>query len=346
MEASRNYIEIQEGSLSDGQWEAYHHMIFEGFPTPRNKQVAPSLSSFRNSRLRLIQATHTREFFLTDNDQPLGRLIYGVHNAGGDEQAAFAMFNILPHEYSPDLSRFIAETLLGLMREMGHEKVYVTTWQEKNSALLEHWGGEFQNDLAMLEFRREQVNEAQLREWADDEILHKLGLMAVRASSLPDEWMDNYAQLNQVLFEDMIRSREGMPQENSTAFFRRLYQKASDSGQKWHHILLVDHEQKLAGFTLLVRVPDTPTVLHQKMTVVRRDMRRKHLARWLKAALLLDVLRDFPDWEIIKTECYRENYPILHLNEQMGFRQAAGKKEYILSMEKLEAYLASDKALS
>jgi hypothetical protein len=136
-----------------------------------------------------------------------------------------------------------------------------------------------------------------------------------------------------------------MPQENSTAFFRNLYRKAADSGQKWYHILLIDEDQELAGFTLLVRLPDTPETLHQRTTVVRRDLRRKSLARWLKAAMILDVLDKFDDWTGILTECYQENFPIIKLNRQMGYQELTQKKEYELSRESLEAFL-TDQPLS
>lgn len=345
MAESFSYKEIAPDSLSDSEWLDFYQLVFLKMQHAAPRTMMPTAEVFREQRLRMVETNDMREFFLTENDIPFGRIIYGTHNRGGTDEAPFALFNTLHETYTEETARFLARIFLQQMKDFGHSRVFLTIWQDKNESLMSQWGGKFLNNLSLLELRRENVNERMYRQWSDDSYLKENGLYAVRASSLPDELMDDYAQLNQVLFEDMIRSGKEMPQENSTAFFRNLYRKAADSGQKWYHILLIDEDQELAGFTLLVRLPDTPETLHQRTTVVRRDLRRKSLARWLKAAMILDVLDKFDDWTGILTECYQENFPILKLNRQMGYQELTQKKEYELSRESLEAFL-TDQPLS
>lgn len=330
------YKRVVPGSLSDEEWMAFYDLVFHQMPHAAPRKNIPSLKVFQSQRLRMVQSNDVREFLLLDQGTPFGRVIYGTHNLGAADEAPFALFNTLHDSYSSDTARFLGQLFLEQMQDFAHERVFLTIWQDKNEALLQQLGGRFLNNLILLELNRKQIDVDAYRQWADHALLDKLGLYAVRASSLPDELMDDYAQLNQVLFEDMIRSGGEVPQENSTAFFRNLYRKAADSGQRWHHILLIDQAQELAGFTLLVRLPDTPETLHQRTTVVRRDLRRHSLARWLKASMVLDVLDKFDDWNSILTECYQENFPILKLNKEMGFGELAGKKEYILEKGELE----------
>lgn len=331
-----DYKRVVPGSLSDSEWMAFYDLVFHQMAHAAPRKMLPSLEVFQSQRLRMVQSNDVREFLLVEHGIPFGRVIYGTHNRGAADEAPFALFNTLHDSYSADTARFLGRIFLEQMQDFDHERVFLTIWQDKNEMLLQQLGGKFLNNLILLELKRNQIDVDAYRQWADEALLDRLGLYAVRASSLPDELMDDYAQLNQVLFEDMIRSGGEVPQENSTAFFRNLYRKAADSGQRWHHILLIDQAGELAGFTLLVRLPDTPETLHQRTTVVRRDLRRHSLARWLKASMVLDVMDTFDDWNSLLTECYQENFPILTLNKAMGFSELAGKKEYVLEREELE----------
>lgn len=330
-----DYKRIAPGSLSESEWDDFYQLVFHKMAHAAPRTLLPSREVFQAQRLRMVESNDVREFLLQENGIPFGRIIYGTHNRGGADEAPFALFNTLHDAYSPETIRFIGQIFAEQMDDFGHQRVFLTVWQDKNELLLRDLGGKFLNHLNLLQLKRSDVDLAAYRAWASEDLLTEHGLYAVRASSLPDDLMDDYAQLNQVLFEDMIRSGREIPQENSTAFFRNLYRKAADSGQKWHHILLIDKDQELAGFTLLVRLPDTPETLHQRTTVVRRDLRRQSLARWLKASMVLDVLEKYNDWNLILTECYAENFPILQLNQSMGFQELAGKKEYVLERKTL-----------
>jgi mycothiol synthase len=77
---------------------------------------------------------------------------------------------------------------------------------------------------------------------------------------------------------------------------------------------------RLAGYSEVFYSPSQPTLLHQGATGVLPAYRNRGLGRWLKAAMIEQVLHLWPDVCFVRTDNAETNAPMLSINVQMGFR--------------------------
>jgi GNAT superfamily N-acetyltransferase len=75
-----------------------------------------------------------------------------------------------------------------------------------------------------------------------------------------------------------------------------------------------------AGYTNIVCQKLHPAMAYQWDTGVDPDHRNKGLGRWLKAAMMQDIVANYPDVEIVVTENAESNAPMLNINVEMGFK--------------------------
>ena len=158
---------------------------------------------------------------------------------------------------------------------------------------------------------------------------------------IPDNLVDAYATfltelINQVPrgeinMNDMVREPEDVKRDEE-----RIY----SLGGKIFYGLTIEKTGELSGVSYLIHVPQTPTVVYQGLTGVRKQYRGRGLGKWLKAALLLHIKEVLPNISYISTGNATTNEPMLHINEKLGFQRY--KTRYIgqLTIQELENYFA------
>lgn len=97
---------------------------------------------------------------------------------------------------------------------------------------------------------------------------------------------------------------------------------------------------ELAGYTEVYHDPSTPHVLHQWDTGVFPKYRGHGLGKWLKAAMVERVPRDWPDVRFIRTENANSNAPMLKINNAMGFRPYKDWIIWQVEVARVKAYLS------
>ncbi|MFQ5985759.1 MAG: GNAT family N-acetyltransferase [Thermoplasmata archaeon] len=100
----------------------------------------------------------------------------------------------------------------------------------------------------------------------------------------------------------------------------------------------------ISGLTELGYYPEEDWMIHQWMTGVRRPYRGRGLGKWIKAAMLLRVRKEFPQVRVVRTGNAFSNAPMLSINERLGFKLYREGMEVQISLEDLEAYLTKDPA--
>lgn len=80
--------------------------------------------------------------------------------------------------------------------------------------------------------------------------------------------------------------------------------------------------EEYAGMSVLRRRPESPAVLQQSITAVRREYRRRGIARTLNQAALRYAWES--RCETVRAGVASTNTGMLRLNEELGFRQVAG----------------------
>ena len=157
----------------------------------------------------------------------------------------------------------------------------------------------------------------------------------------PDEYLDAYARLKDVMNTAPFDELELEAFKITPELIREEEASLKARGQrKW--VVASRHRSSgdLAGYTETYWSPSNPRVLNQGDTGVVAQHRGNRLGRWLKAAMLGEVLKDKPELQFIRTGNADSNDAMLKINHDMGFKPYKAVTVWQLETEALAAYLS------
>lgn len=123
--------------------------------------------------------------------------------------------------------------------------------------------------------------------------------------------------------------------------FREREARVADEGSTWITAVTVETDGGLSGLTEMTHVPDSKWIIFQQLTGVRDADRGRGLGKWLKAAMLLRVRREFPEVRVVTTGNASANVPMLSINERLGFRTHREPVVVEMTRDALESYEGS-----
>jgi GNAT superfamily N-acetyltransferase len=108
-----------------------------------------------------------------------------------------------------------------------------------------------------------------------------------------------------------------------------------------HRLLLASHEATGAavGFTETNRHPETPWIIGQQGTAVDPAHRGHGIGKWIKAAMIERIWREWPDARVIQTGNAYSNAPMLSINDRLGFKEVWSTIVWQLKITDARRYL-------
>ncbi len=174
------------------------------------------------------------------------------------------------------------------------------------------------------QLRTADVDEHQLDEWiaragerATDYEIVNLG------SPIPDEYRERFVAVTEVMNTAPMEDFEEEPFHWSLEL---LADAEKSEALRKRTILTFAAVHKptgvFAGYTNVVYQSLFPAKAHQWDTGVDPEHRNLGLGRWLKAAMMKEILTNYPDVAVVETENAGSNAPMLNINIEMGFKPA------------------------
>ena len=112
-----------------------------------------------------------------------------------------------------------------------------------------------------------------------------------------------------------------------------------DKVNRWTLYVRERETRSLVGYTEVLWSPFEPETLDQGMTCVLPEYRNHGLGRWIKAAMLLELVRERPAVRQVRTGNATTNAPMLKINHELGFRPRMTRKDWQVDLEQLSNYL-------
>ena len=242
-----------------------------------------------------------------------------------DLENSFGFFYVHPDHRLRGLGRQVATRVLDYAEADGRKRLAVgipVGFTSDSLAKRAGMKGAYRERISQL--RVADVDLGQLDRWiergserASDYEVISLG------SPIPDEYRERYVAVTEVMntapmedFEEepfhwtleMLADAEAMEQlkERTILTFVAVHRPTG----------------VFAGYTNVVYQSLHPSVAHQWDTGVDPAHRNLGLGRWLKAAMMKELITNYPAIEIIETENAESNAPMLNINIEMGFQSA------------------------
>ena len=109
--------------------------------------------------------------------------------------------------------------------------------------------------------------------------------------------------------------------------------------QRWTAVVYERSTGRPVGFTEVILEQQRPEIIHQGLTGVFPEFRNHGIGRWLKAAMLDRILRDWPQGRIIRTGNAGSNAPMLKINSELGFRADHVDQAWQVDLEQAERFV-------
>lgn len=284
-------------------------------PTPRAMRIA----EWRN----LPGFQRIPRWVLREDEEIVGSAV-AVYDLHQNLDNGFARIHVHPRRRRRGLGRALAESVLDHLA--GEGRVRVDTWIKDGEVPGETMAaklgmksvyGEKRSRLSIadldLELMRSWVDRAKERA-SDYELVYL-------QSPVPEEHLERVAALSGVMNtaprEDFEEEDEVMTPE----MWRDFEDKITAARGRLHNLVAIHLPTgEYAGYTQIKTQELQPDLAWQNDTGVDPAHRNRGLGRWLKAAMILRIVADYPAVTRVDTFNAGSNEPMLNINVAMGFR--------------------------
>ncbi len=159
---------------------------------------------------------------------------------------------------------------------------------------------------------------------------------------VPEEMIEEYCRVynevgNQAPREDLeIGDYTFTPERR-----RQLEESRKSGGGTWITAITREPNGDISGLTEVIYLPSKAPLIFQDLTGVPEKYRGSGKGKWLKAIMLLEIKRRFPNVTSMSTGNATTNAPMLSINNRLGFKPY---KEIIIAQmrtDDLENYLSN-----
>ncbi|NOR44811.1 MAG: hypothetical protein GQ534_04425 [Candidatus Delongbacteria bacterium] len=190
-----------------------------------------------------------------------------------------------------------------------------------------------------LELKKKDVKKKVINKWVKTYSKKFPDLTMKFYEDIPDELLKEYCKVFTELLVNMPANSELSDHNVRPAAIRRWDKHDKKNNRTSYRYLVFNKDNKLIAKTNVALNKDKPQSMHQYMTGVLKEYREQGIGKWMKGVMYLKLEKDFPDYEVIKTETHPENHGSKSISLQMGYKQVATLKEFKVSREKSEAFL-------
>lgn len=340
-------VRMEPKKMSREQWDAFHR-----YRKLRHDEVRPDDPMTPDD---IVEAQMKK-------DDPFGENVYYVIWEGDDMISQFGTWLMFPNAPGYDSNKHLiwgGGSVLASHRRKGIGTFWASKWLEIakendkktiSSGTEEDSGHEFLRWLGFGEKQKGAENRLDLKEvdWdmVDEWVVDGRSKspdteMEFHFPRIPDELMKDFTEqysnlLNTMPWDDLDHGDIVQTPET----FKEEYEHMDINGGRHYVAFTREPSGKISGITDIATYPDKPDRIIQWFTGVDPEERGRGLGKWLKAYMLSQIRKRYPDARWVITGNANSNDPMLHINHKLGFREHRSGSAYQISVDDLEKRLA------
>lgn len=316
--------------LTEIQWQVYFDFFQRITRRYMPREWTGNWQAFRDRRLATLEVLTGNEYLILEEETPIAWIRFQVK--GSQLWMDWGTSQVSP---SPLLISTLLELTAKYRNQLGHEQVFLESYIPQTQVLLADTNAQLINQRYSYEFHRKKTDFIQFERIVATLAQQQRDFHFFLYRDRPDEILDEYVQLYDLVVRDIPRSDTGGEPYHSWKAddLRRLNISNRKTGNSTYSGVIRTKMGKMVALTDINIHLSDPGRLYQGMTGVHPDFRGLGLAKWLKCELLVSIYREFPNFEVIDTDCNVLNTPIQKLNESLGFVHTGEGREYRIDFD-------------
>ncbi len=332
---------VYESVFDDARWQEYYTLLGD-LKTRYNSPFRST--SWKDLKKRFLSNKENNQYFhhaaVLDDGRMVGWVDIKVHNAHTQNQVIGLSYDIRPDPVPEEVISGMVGWIVEHLDRYKANTIYHMSVQDRYCDISEVWGGKQFSRAQEYVLHREDTDLAKMQSWAESCACDNPSLKIVFHNEVPDRLIEAYAQLNEEAMRDMPEEEEsGIPNHFDVEEFLAHERWRKANGMIGYRAVLFDAQDNAIGISEVVANQQSPEVVDQLMTAVTSDCRGRGLAKWLKAAVLLELEQSQLEYKRVITWMRTINEPIQHINQQMGFVAGRTAREYNIPRAGLEKVL-------
>lgn len=235
----------------------------------------------------------------------------------------------------------IGTALLDKSVEKAKEYGFVTdlmfrTFNESGYSFLEKYGANLvlEQNRSYLNLRKVDLDLMNKWNTLGNELMKKENIRLLEIEgSIPENIIEQYASLYTEIMNQQPLGSLQLRNVTTPDVLRTRAEQMKETDQHWHTILTIEENGQISGLTEFHYSFNQPDIIFQLLTGVKEEYRKRGLGKWLKANMLLFMLKKYPNAKYIETSNTVSNDAMISINRRMGFYDKEPLKFYELKIK-------------
>ncbi len=329
------YQILQLKDLNELQWKAYFQFNMELAEKVKTDFRYPDdFKVFMKIKSHSLDKGDAKESIVLQNGNMVAWLQYKVYGFGEGNEYGEIYFETVYEPIPSDLLKVLQSMITESMHFFEHKKCYILeAHNPRFRELMESCGAEIIGTNCYFELQRNEVNTELSNTLLKSDLIENERLQFVFHDSLPEYLYESYTHLFNEGFSSIPHTSPTPIQLTNIEGTGQMVKSFEAEGSKIYSAWLLDENKKGVAYTIIyLQDKKVKTIGKQWLTVVTKPYQGKGLAKYLKAAMLQQIFASLPEMQEIYTNCTSINYPMMAVNQQLGFEKVGEKYEYALTI--------------
>lgn len=339
-------VELREfipATATEAEWQA-----FLSVSNQENKEQKPddpptTLDDLKNNLLNIPSFVKFTGWLAYRSKTPIATLFAGYMLTEENQHLMQFGLYLVPEERRKGIGSHLLNWVVDLA-QANKRRLLITDTSSMvpaGDAFMEQLGGEMALSEDENQLLAHELDHGLMDQWLERANDRSGNLtLGIWEGLYPEDEIEAIAELKRTM-NTAPRDDLDMEDFNFTADHLREGEKsfAARNIKRWTYYVRDPENNALAGYTELYWNPSKPLILGQGDTAVVPDYRNRGIGRWVKAAAIKGVLKEYPHVKYVRTGNASSNAGMLKINHEMGFKLYKVSKNWQIETAKVEAYL-------